>query len=217
MEGLSPWMRAGGGRRRCSRCWGPRRCFGWSPSSSSRWRSSGPTASARTRASPRSPSTARSANYAHAIRPLYLGIILKSFWFAASPRRSAWSSASRWRSPSPSPREKTKVWLLLLIMLPFWTNLLIRTYALMAVLRDEGYINTGPGLRAGAALSHVGRARRPPAGAVPAAADCCTTTSRWCSASSMSSCRSWSCRSTRPSTGSTARCWRRASTWAPGT
>jgi spermidine/putrescine transport system permease protein len=31
---------------------------------------------------------------------------------------------------------------LLLIMLPFWTNLLIRTYALMAVLRTEGYINS---------------------------------------------------------------------------
>ncbi|HEY2660470.1 MAG TPA: ABC transporter permease, partial [Caulobacteraceae bacterium] len=41
--------------------------------------------------------------------------------------------------------EKTKAWLLLLIMLPFWTNLLIRTYALMAVLRDEGYINFGLG------------------------------------------------------------------------
>jgi spermidine/putrescine transport system permease protein len=27
-------------------------------------------------------------------------------------------------------------------MLPFWTNLLIRTYALMAFLRTEGYINT---------------------------------------------------------------------------
>ena len=27
-------------------------------------------------------------------------------------------------------------------MLPFWTNLLIRTYALMAVLRTEGYVNT---------------------------------------------------------------------------
>ncbi len=26
-------------------------------------------------------------------------------------------------------------------MLPFWTNLLIRTYALMAVLRTEGYAN----------------------------------------------------------------------------
>jgi spermidine/putrescine transport system permease protein len=29
----------------------------------------------------------------------------------------------------------------MMIMLPFWTNLLIRTYALMAVLRTEGYVN----------------------------------------------------------------------------
>jgi spermidine/putrescine transport system permease protein len=39
--------------------------------------------------------------------------------------------------------DKAKTWLLLLIMLPFWTNLLIRTYALIAVLRNEGYINKG--------------------------------------------------------------------------
>ncbi len=38
--------------------------------------------------------------------------------------------------------DKTKSWLLLLIMLPFWTNLLIRTYALIAVMRTEGLINS---------------------------------------------------------------------------
>ena len=38
-----------------------------------------------------------------------------------------------------SPR--TKTWLLMLIMLPFWTNLLIRTFALVAVLRENGYVN----------------------------------------------------------------------------
>lgn len=37
--------------------------------------------------------------------------------------------------------DKAKSWLLLLIMLPFWTNLLIRTYALIAVMRTEGLIN----------------------------------------------------------------------------
>jgi hypothetical protein len=31
-------------------------------------------------------------------------------------------------------------------MLPFWTNLLVRTYALMAVMRTEGYINDAFGL-----------------------------------------------------------------------
>ena len=83
------------------------------------------------------------SNYAHAIKPLYLGIILKSLWFAmlttvlclvvGFPVAIAITFAS----------EKSKAWLLLLVMLPFWTNLLIRTYALMAVLRTEGYVNFG--------------------------------------------------------------------------
>ena len=34
-------------------------------------------------------------------------------------------------------------------MLPFWTNLLIRTYALMAVLRTEGYVNFTLGMAVG--------------------------------------------------------------------
>jgi spermidine/putrescine transport system permease protein len=90
------------------------------------------------------------ANYAHAIRPLYLGIIFKSAWFAllttilclvvGFPVAIAITVAS----------DKTKAWLLLLIMLPFWTNLLIRTYALMAVLRTEGYINVALGVLWGA-------------------------------------------------------------------
>ena len=50
--------------------------------------------------------------------------------------------------------EKMKAWLLLLIMLPFWTNLLIRTYALMAVLRSEGFINAGLGAAWGG-VSHL--------------------------------------------------------------
>jgi len=37
--------------------------------------------------------------------------------------------------------ERWRPWMLLLVMLPFWTNLLIRTYALIAVLRTEGYVN----------------------------------------------------------------------------
>ena len=37
--------------------------------------------------------------------------------------------------------ERWKPILLLLVLLPFWTNLLIRTYALIAVLRTNGYLN----------------------------------------------------------------------------
>ena len=81
------------------------------------------------------------SNYARALQPLYLGILLKSVVFAGVttlaclvvgfPVALALSFAT--------PRART--WLLIAIMLPFWTNLLIRTYALMAVLRDQGYVN----------------------------------------------------------------------------
>ncbi len=81
------------------------------------------------------------SNYAHALRPLYLGIIFKSFWFAALTTILCLVVGFPVAIAITFAPEKTKAWLLLLIMLPFWTNLLIRTYALMAVLRTEGYIN----------------------------------------------------------------------------
>jgi spermidine/putrescine transport system permease protein len=40
------------------------------------------------------------------------------------------------------PREQRNFWLFL-ITLPFWTNLLIRTYAILLIIRDEGIINIG--------------------------------------------------------------------------
>lgn len=38
------------------------------------------------------------------------------------------------------PREQRNLWLFL-VTLPFWTNLLIRTYAMLLIIRDEGLIN----------------------------------------------------------------------------
>ncbi|MFN3261586.1 MAG: ABC transporter permease [Pikeienuella sp.] len=37
--------------------------------------------------------------------------------------------------------QKWKPWLLLIIMLPFWTNLLIRTYAMLNILGSQGRVN----------------------------------------------------------------------------
>ena len=81
------------------------------------------------------------ANYARAVEPLYLQIFLKSVAVAALttliclivgfPIAMAISFAS----------EKWKPWLLLLVMLPFWTNLLIRTYALLSLLGTRGAAN----------------------------------------------------------------------------
>jgi len=38
------------------------------------------------------------------------------------------------------PADQRNIWLFL-ITLPFWTNLLIRTYAMVIILRDQGFIN----------------------------------------------------------------------------
>jgi spermidine/putrescine transport system permease protein len=83
------------------------------------------------------------SNYAHAVTPLYLGIIAKSFWFAAITTALCLIIGFPVAVAITFASERMKTWLLLLIMLPFWTNLLIRTYALMAVLRSEGFINQG--------------------------------------------------------------------------
>ena len=80
-------------------------------------------------------------NYKRATEWLYLSIFLKSFVVASLvtaiclvigfPVAMALTFASeRWRP-----------WLLLGIMLPFWNNLLIRTYALMILLGTQGYAN----------------------------------------------------------------------------
>lgn len=39
------------------------------------------------------------------------------------------------------PRRSRDIWMLL-VMIPFWTNLLIRTFAIMELIRNEGTINT---------------------------------------------------------------------------
>jgi len=81
------------------------------------------------------------ANYGRALDPLYLQVFWKSLLFAAMttvislvfgfPVALAIVFAPpRWRAI-----------LLLLVILPFWTNLLIRTYALIAVLRTRGFVN----------------------------------------------------------------------------
>jgi spermidine/putrescine transport system permease protein len=104
------------------------------------------------------------SNYAHALNPLYLGIIAKSVWFATVTTFFCLVVGFPIAVAITFASERTKIWLLLLIMLPFWTNLLIRTYALMAVLRSEGVINTGLGAVWGA-FSHLTGALGHPLGA----------------------------------------------------
>ena len=83
------------------------------------------------------------ANYARALEPLYLGILAKSLALAALATLICLVAGFPVALAISFAPPRLKVALLIGVMLPFWTNLLIRTYALMALLRDEGLINRG--------------------------------------------------------------------------
>ena len=80
-------------------------------------------------------------NYARALDPLYLRIFGKSFWFAALTTLICLAVGLPVAIAITFAPPRLKPILLLLTILPFWTNLLIRTYALIAVLRTRGYVN----------------------------------------------------------------------------
>ena len=85
------------------------------------------------------------ANYARTLEPLYLGILWKSCWLALATTALCLAIGFPVAFAIAFAGRRARVWLLLGVMLPFWTNLLVRTYALIAVLRDQGYVNDGLG------------------------------------------------------------------------
>ena len=85
------------------------------------------------------------SNYARAIEPLYVGIFLKSVRVAGLTTLLCLIVGFPVALAITFAPDRLKAWLILLVMLPFWTNLLIRTYALIAVLRTEGYVNLSLG------------------------------------------------------------------------
>ncbi|MBK7486801.1 MAG: ABC transporter permease [Nitrospira sp.] len=81
------------------------------------------------------------ANYLDLWHPLYGKILGQSLWYASLTTAICFvlgfplaymiaRSPARWQPV-----------LLLLVMLPFWTNFLVRTYAWMIVLRQDGLVN----------------------------------------------------------------------------
>ena len=74
-------------------------------------------------------------------QPLYLGIFAKSIFVAGITTLLCLIIGFPVALAIVFASERWRPWMLMLIMLPFWTNLLIRTYALMSVLRTEGYAN----------------------------------------------------------------------------
>lgn len=84
-------------------------------------------------------------NYKRATEWLYLSIFGKSLAVAALVTVICLVIGFPVAMAITFAAEKWRPWLLVAIMLPFWTNLLIRTYALMMLMGSNGYANRGLG------------------------------------------------------------------------
>jgi len=81
------------------------------------------------------------ASYARVLDPIYVGIFARSLGYAAATTvlclvigfPVAW-----WIARTPAPARGR--WLLL-VMVPFWTSFLVRTYAWIMILKQEGLLN----------------------------------------------------------------------------
>ncbi len=81
-------------------------------------------------------------NYLRALDPLYLDILLRSVWLAGLTAAVSLALGLPVAVGVAFAPARWKPLLLLLVVLPFLTNLLIRSYALIAVLRTRGYVNS---------------------------------------------------------------------------
>lgn len=80
-------------------------------------------------------------NYLRAFEPLYLGIFARSIRYAALTTAicvaAGYPVAYYMARRDPLWRHR----LLLLVMIPFWTSFLVRTYAWITILKNEGLLN----------------------------------------------------------------------------
>ena len=81
------------------------------------------------------------ANYIRSFDAIYLQIIWKSIWISVLATVFCLLLAYPIAFGICFVPVRWKPLLLLLVILPFWINLLIRTYALIAVFRSQGYLN----------------------------------------------------------------------------
>lgn len=81
------------------------------------------------------------ANYAELLHPLYLLIFLESLAYAAITTLLCLLIGFPFAYfIAKAPRHHQSLWLVL-VLVPFWTNFLVRTYAWMVLLRAEGLVN----------------------------------------------------------------------------
>lgn len=80
-------------------------------------------------------------NYLQLFNGIYVKIFLQSFYLAGSCTLICFLLAYPFAYIIARTKSKYKTLFLLLIIIPFWTNSLIRTYAIMILLKAKGLIN----------------------------------------------------------------------------
>lgn len=85
------------------------------------------------------------ANYARIFQPEILTLLWRTLWMSTIATLICLAVGYMVAMVIASASRQWKPWLLLLIMLPFWTNLLIRTYALLNILGTRGRLNQALG------------------------------------------------------------------------
>jgi len=84
-------------------------------------------------------------NYARIFQPEILTLMWRTLWMSLISTAVCLSVGYVLAMVIASVGRRWKPWLLLLIMLPFWINLLIRTYALLNILGTRGRLNQALG------------------------------------------------------------------------
>jgi spermidine/putrescine transport system permease protein len=80
-------------------------------------------------------------NYARILEPEIMTLFWRSLWLAAAATVICLVVGFPVALVIATAEARWKPWLLLVIILPFWTNLLIRTYALLNILGTRGRLN----------------------------------------------------------------------------
>lgn len=81
------------------------------------------------------------SNYARIFEPEIIGLFWRSLWLAGISTVICLMVGYPVALVIATADPRWKPWLLLVIILPFWTNLLIRTYALLNILGTRGRLN----------------------------------------------------------------------------
>ncbi|MBL4932462.1 ABC transporter permease [Clostridium paridis] len=81
-------------------------------------------------------------NYRKLFNPLYIKIFINSLMIAVSSTALCLIFGYPFAYIIARAHKKVKPILVMLVILPFWTNSLVRTYAMIILLRSEGILNT---------------------------------------------------------------------------